>query len=119
MGRKIPDSNGGGGSFNPTALLKEKGAELKGIYLEKREAKTLYGMKPVYTFTVLDAACRFTSGGVEVQPEEGAKIDFFAPTRLERQLQHVKIGETVVIKYAGTKKAGTGMPAHCFDVEVQ
>lgn len=119
MGKMIADTNGGGGDFNPTALLKEKGAMLKGVYLEKREAKTQYGPKPVYTFTVLDASCRFTQGDAEVQPEEGAKVDFFAPTRLERQLLHVNKGETVTILYQGTKKVGKGQPAHTFSVEVE
>lgn len=118
MGRAIPDANGSG-SFNPTALLKETGATLTGVYVERREAKTQYGMKPVYTFTVLDASCRFTLDKNEVQPEEGTKVDFFAPTRLERQLSHIKVGETVTIAYAGTKKVGKGMPAHVFNVTVE
>ena len=122
MGRQIADENGGGsGDFNPTALLKETGAMLKGILMSKREVKTQYGAKPVYTFKVLDASCKFTTGKekTEVQPAEGDSVDAFAPTRLARQLEHVNTGETVTITYAGTKKVGRGNPAHIFTVEVE
>ena len=120
MGRVILDENGGGGDFNPTALLKEEGAMLKGTLVSKRDVKTQYGPKPVYVFKVLDASCKFTLGKdrKEVQPEEGTLVDAFAPTRLARQLAQVTIGETVTITYAGTKKVGKGNPAHCFTVEV-
>lgn len=119
MGRVIADSNGGGTDFAPTALLKEKGAMLKGVLVGMRNAKTQYGDKPVYSFKVLDASCKFTRGKEEVQPAEGDTVDAFAPTRLARQLAQVKEGETVTIEYAGTKKAGKGMPAHTFNVTVE
>jgi hypothetical protein len=119
MGRSIPDENGGGGDFNPTAVLKEKGAMLKGILVSKREAKTQYGAKPIYSFKVLDASCKFTANKTEVQPAEGDTVDAFAPTRLARQLAHVNVGETVVITYQGTKKVGRGQPAHIFSVVVE
>ena len=122
MARNIPDSNGdGSGEFAPTALLKEKGAMLKGVLIAKRDVKTQYGAKPVYSFKVLDASCKFTAGKekTEVQPAEGDTVDAFAPTRLARQLAQVREGETVTITYAGTKKVGKGMPAHCFDVTVE
>jgi hypothetical protein len=120
MGRAIPDTNGGGTDFNPTALLKETGAMLKGVLVSKRDVKTQYGPKPVYSFKVLDASCKFTTGkeNTEVQPNEGDTVDAFAPTRLARQLAQVNVGETVTITYAGTKKVGRGQPAHCFTVEV-
>jgi hypothetical protein len=120
MGRQVPDENGGG-EFNPTALLKETGAMLKGILVSKRDVKTQYGPKPVYSFKVLDASCKFHLGKErkEVQPEEGALVDAFAPTRLARQLAHVNTGETVTITYAGQKKVGRGNPAHIFNVEVE
>jgi hypothetical protein len=119
MGRKIADENGGG-TFNPTALLKEDGAMLKGVLLSRRDVKTQYGPQPVYSFKVLDASCRFTLGKekAEVQPEEGQTVDAFAPTRLARQLAQVNIGETVTIAYAGKKKVGRGQPASIFTVEV-
>jgi len=118
MSRVIADENGGG-EFNPTAFLREEGAMLKGIVLGKREVKTEYGPRPVYSFKVLDATCKFKAGKVEVQPEEGATVDAFAPTRLARQLAHVENGETVTITYAGKKKVGRGQPAHVFRVEVE
>jgi hypothetical protein len=118
MGRAIPDENGGG-EFNPTAMLRETGAMLKGILTGKRDVKTQYGDKPVYTFKVLDATCKFVSNKEEVRPEEGATVDAFAPTRLARQLAHVNVGETVTISYAGKKKVGRGQPAHIFHVEVE
>src|ERR1700686_3792184 len=101
MGRTIADENGGGGDFNRTALLKETGAMLKGTLMSKREVKTQYGPKPVYSFKVLDASCKFHLGKErkEVQPEEGDLVDAFAPTRLARQLAHVNMGETVTITY--------------------
>lgn len=117
MGRPVPDENGGG-DFAPTALLKEEGAMLKGTLVSKREVKTQFGMKPVYQFKVLDASCRFTKNKEEVRPDEGDLVDAFAPTRLARQLAHVKDGEIVTIKYKGTKKVGRGNPAHIFDVEI-
>ncbi len=118
MGRAIPDENGGGGDFNPTAMLRETGAMLKGILVGKRDVKTQYGAKPVYTFKVLDASCKFMANKAEVQPAEGDTVDAFAPTRLARQLAHVNAGETVTITYAGQKKVGRGNPAHIFTVEV-
>lgn len=120
MGRAIPDTNGGGGEFHPTALLKEEGAMLKGVLLGKRDVKTQYGVKPVFSFKVLDASCKFTMGKerTEVQPDEGDTVEAFAPTRLARQLAHVNEGETVTIMYQGTKKVGRGNPAHIFSVEV-
>lgn len=119
MPRQIPDENGAGGDFNPTAVLKEVGAMLKGILVSKRDAKTTYGPKPVYTFKVLDASCRFIKDKAETQPDEGSLVDAFAPTRLARQLAHVTEGETVTIKYLGTKKVGRGQPAHTFEVSVE
>ncbi len=121
MGREIPDTNGGGKDFAPTALLREEGAMLKGVLLGRRNVKTVYGDKPVYSFKVIDATCKFTLGKdkVEVQPEEGATVDAFAPTRLARQLTNVTYGETVTIEYAGTKKAGKGLPAYVFKVTVE
>ncbi len=120
MGRNVPDENSGGGDFAPTAMLKEDGAMLKGVLIGKRDVKTQYGPKPVFSFKVLDASCRFTVGKdrQEVQPEEGATVEAFAPTRLARQLAHVNEGETVTILYKGTKKVGRGNPAHIFDVQV-
>jgi hypothetical protein len=118
MGRIIQDQNGSGGDFAPTALLKEKGAMLKGVLLGKRDVKTQFGDKPVYSFKVLDASCKFTKGKEDFQPEEGSTVDAFAPTRLARQLSQVAEGETVTITYAGTKKVGRGNPAHMFTVEV-
>lgn len=118
MGRAIPDENGGG-DFNPTAMLREAGAVLKGILESKRDVKTQFGAKPVYTFRVLDASCKFMADKKEVQPAEGDLVDAFAPTRLARQLAHVNVGETVTISYIGQKKVGRGNPAHIFKVEVE
>lgn len=118
MSRTIADENGGG-DFAPTALLKEKDAMLKGVLKSKREIKTMYGPKLVYSFTVLDATCRFTKDKQEVQPEEGSIVDVIPPTRLARQLAHVNEGETVTMIYQGTKKVGRGQPAHIFKVEVE
>ena len=121
MVRQIPDENGAGADFAPTAVLKEKNAMLKGVLVGKRFAKTEFGDKPVYSFKVLDATCKFTLGkeNKEVQPAEGDLVDAFAPTRLVRQLTHVNDGETVTITYVGTKKVGRGMPAHVFTVTVE
>lgn len=119
MGRVIADENGSGGNFNPTAMLRETGAILKGILTAKRDVKTQYGERPVYTFKVLDASCKFIANKTEVQPAEGDLVDAFAPTRLARQLAHVNVGETVTISYVGQKKVGRGNPAHIFTVEVE
>lgn len=118
MGTKIPDTNGDGGNFAPTAFIREEGATLKGVMLGQRDVKTQYGPKPVFSFKVLDAECRFMVDQKEVQPEAGETVELFAPTRLARQLKHVTTGQTVTIKYAGKKKVGKGQPAHVFDVEV-
>jgi hypothetical protein len=121
MGRVIADTNGEGGEFNPTADLKVQGAMLKGVVASRRDVKTQYGPRPVYSFKVLDASCKFFLGKdrKEVQPEEGSTVDAFAPTRLARQLAQVAIGETVTITYGGTKKTGKGQPAHVFNVTVE
>jgi hypothetical protein len=117
MGKMIPDTNGGG-TFAPTALMKEEGKMLKGILTGKREVETTYGKKPVYSLTVLDASCGFTLDKQDISPEEGASVDLFAPTRLERQLTQVPIGSTVTIIHTGKKKVGRGQPAHTYSVEV-
>src|SRR4029077_8128450 len=121
MRRTIADTNGEGGEFNPTADLKVAGAMLKGIVTGRRDVKTQYGPRPVYSFKVLDASCKFYVGKdrKEVYPEEGSTVDAFAPTRLARQLAQVADGETVIITYSGTKKTGKGMPAHVFDVTIE
>lgn len=115
--RQIADENGA--SFNPTAMLREAGAMLKGILVGKREVKTKFGPRPVYIFKVLDASCKFTNNKVEVQPSEGDTVEAFASTRLARQLVHVNVGETVTIIYQGTKKVGQGQPAHVYTVDVE
>lgn len=119
MGKMIADTNGGGSSFAPTALMKEDGKMLKGVLTGKRYVETMYGKRPVYSLTVLDATCEFSLGkGQNVSPEEGATVDLFAPTRLERQLVQVPVGSTVTIIHTGKKKVGKGQPAHTFSVEV-
>lgn len=118
MGNMIADTNGGG-AFAPTALMKEEGKMLKGTLTGKRDVETMYGKRPVYSLTVLDASCEFSIGkGQNVSPEEGATVDLFAPTRLERQLMKVPIGSTVTIIHTGKKNVGKGQPAHTFSVEV-
>lgn len=118
MGTKIPDVNGGG-SFAPTALVKEKGNMIKGVLQSKRDVETMYGARPVYSLKVLDATCDFTLDKKTVSPAEGTIVDLFAPTRLERQLSQVEFGKTVTITHLGMKKFGKGQPAHVFDVEVE
>ncbi len=118
MGKKIADVSGGG-SFAPTALMKTEGKMLKGKLLSKRQVTTMYGDKPVYSLSVLDASCGFTLDKQEVAPEEGTAVDLFASTRLERQLSQVPIGSVVTIVHMGKKKFGRGQPAHVYDVEVE
>lgn len=118
MGRVIADENGGG-TFAPNAMLREKDAMLKGVLQGVREVKTKFGLRPVYSLKVLAASCKFTQNKEEVLPAEGDLVDVMAPTRLARQLSHVKNGETVTILYQGTKKVGQGQPAHIFNVTVE
>lgn len=119
MGKLLSDA-GGGEAFNPTANIKTAGAKLTGTLVDKRAIKTQYGDMPVYTMTVKDADCKFTTGKErkEVEPAIGDKVEFFASTRLERQLIQVAMGQTVAIEYLGTKKFGKGQPAHTYKVEV-
>jgi hypothetical protein len=118
MGTRIPDE--GGGAFAPTAEIKEKGAMFKGVLTGMRLLPTKYGPRPVYTFKVEDADCKFVTGKerAEAFPAEGDTVEIWAPTRLARQLSKVQNGQSVTIKYVGTKKVGRGNPAHVFDVEV-
>lgn len=102
--------------FAPTAFLKEEGAMVKGSLGALRMVKTQWGEKPVYKLTVIDATCRFTVGKEEVTPEAGAIVDVFATTRLAAQLAKVPVGETITIRYLGTKPSGKGKPAHTFSV---
>lgn len=117
MGKKIADVNGGG-TFLPTAYMKEEGKMITGVLKSKRLADTQYGKKPVYTITVEDATCDFTQNKVPVTPPAGSDVDMFAPTRLERQLEQVDLGSKVTIINKGKRKVGRGQPAHIFDVEV-
>lgn len=113
MGKTYSDSSG----FSPTAQIKEDGAMLKGILGTSRLVKTQYGEKPVFTIKVLDANCKFTLGkGEEVNIEEGANVDIFAPTRLATQLAKVPQGETITIKYLGLGKNSKGNKPHTFSV---
>jgi hypothetical protein len=113
--KKVADTNGGG-NFAPSAYLKEDGAMVEGILLSVRQVKTQYGDKPVYTLKLKDYSCKFAQGETFVEPSENTDVDFFAPTRLARQLEKVKFGKLVRISYAGTKKIGKGNPAHVYDV---
>lgn len=109
-----------GTDFLPTAVLTKEGVTLKGKLLSVRNVTTVYGEKPVYTLQVQEADCVFTQGkGHEVQPEEGAKVEFFAPTRLGRQLVQVPMGSIVSITNIGKKKVGRGNPAHLFKVVME
>lgn len=128
MGTKLSDA-GGTVEFNATAIIKEAGAKIVGTIVEKRSVTTQYGDLPVYSMVVKSEVkddkdivhatdCKFTKEKKAYEPAEGEKVDFFAPTRLERQLVQVAMGQTVSIKYLGTKKFGKGNPAHVFDVEV-
>ncbi len=116
--KKIPDVNGGG-DFAPSAFLKEEGAMLEGLLLSVRQVKTMYGERPVYTLQLKDYSCKFSKDEKFVEPKEDTKVDFFAPTRLARQLSGIEFGKLVRITYAGQKKVGKGNPAHIFDVLVE
>lgn len=119
MGTKIPDTNGGAGNFAPTAFMKEEGKMIKGTLVSRRLVKTTYGDKPVYSLRVADATCEFSKGKEPVDVAEGAEVDLFAPTRLERQLVQVALGKTVTIIHTGMKKIAKGNPAHTYSVEVE
>lgn len=116
--KKVPDMNGGG-DFNPSAILKETNAMIEGVLESVRQVKTQYGEKPVYTMRVQEYTCRFVKGDKVMEPTENSKVDFFAPTRLNRQLENLGFGKLVRITYAGQKKVGKGNPAHIFDVLVE
>ncbi len=116
--KKVPDVNGGG-DFAPSAYLKEKDAMIEGLLLSVRQVKTQYGDKPVYTMQLKDYSCKFSKGEAFVEPKENTKVDFFASTRLARQLSSIEFGKLVRITYAGTKKAGKGAMAHVYDVLVE
>jgi len=105
--------------FAPTAQIKVEGAMLKGKLVSKIERKTKWGLKPVYGIEVADATCKFTKGDDEVFPNAGDKVEFFAPTRLERQLIQVPLNSTVTLKNTGRKDTGGANPAHTFHVEVE
>lgn len=118
MGKFVSDMDGS--KFAPTAEIKTAGAMIKGILGEKRAVPSKYE-KPynVFSLKVIDADCKFVSDKQEVTPEVGTVVDVFAPTRLNNQLSKVAAGQTVTIKYLGTKKSGKGNPAHTFSVEVE
>lgn len=102
--------------FAPTAVLKEEGAMIKGVLGAMRQVETKWGAKPVYKLTVLDASCKFVVGKEEVTPEPESVVDIFTTTRLAAQLAKVPVGETITIRYLGTKPSGKGKPAHTFSV---
>ncbi len=112
--KKVTDSDGG--AFAPTAYLKEEGAMLEGTLLSVRQAKTEFGDKPVYTLKMADNNCKFSQGDKFIDPKENTEVDFFAPTRLARQLAKVEFGKLVRITYAGKVKAGKGAMAHTYEV---
>jgi len=118
MAREIPDVSVGG-NFPPTAELRDNGVMLKGVILGHEQRDLGFGLKPIYRIQVLDASCKFRKEKVEVRPEEGTTVEVIVPTRLARQLEHVKEGETVTIVNQGTKKVGRGKPAHVFAVTVE
>ncbi len=113
--KNVPDVNGGG-SFAPTAFLKEKDAMLEGLLVAVRQVKTQFGDKPVYSLKLKDYTCKFAQGEKFVEPAENTMVEFFAPTRLNRQLESIEMGKLVRITYAGQKKVGKGNPAHIFNV---
>jgi len=117
MGTKIHATSGG--TFAPTANIKQEGATLKGTLLGARDVKTKFGMKPVYKLRVIDGECTFSQGGKEVSPEVGAEVEFFAPTLLHNQLAQVPVGKIVDIKYLGLGKSSKGNAPHTFDVTME
>jgi hypothetical protein len=113
MGRKISATD-----FPPSAELRVEGAELKGVYQGNREIKTQYGLKKVFMFKVLSANCNFLKNKVEYEPAANELVEVMGTTTLTNQLNQVKEGETVTIKYAGLGKKTKGNAPHLFDVEV-
>ena len=104
--------------FAPTAQLQTAGASLTGVLVGKKERKTKWGMRPLYSVKVTDADCKFMKGDAEVFPNAGEDVEFFAPTRLARQLDQVPMNSNVVIRYLGKKETGGANPAHAFHVEI-
>lgn len=115
--KKVPDTNGGG-EFKPSAFIKEEGAMIEGVLIARRLVNTMYGERPVYTMKLQDYNCKFSKGETFVEPKENEEVEFFASTRLERQLAKAGLNKLVRISYAGQKKVGKGNPAHIYDVLV-
>lgn len=113
MGRKISASD-----FPPSAELRAEGAVIKGVYQGSREIKTQFGPKSVFKLKVLDANCEFTKNKEAYEPAAGETVEIMGTTTLTNQLNQVKEGETVTIKYAGLGKKTKGNAPHLFDVEV-
>lgn len=113
MGRKITASD-----FPPSAELRVDGASIKGVFDGAREIKTKFGLKSVFRVKVQEANCAFTRNQQPYEPEAGEVVEIMGTTLLTTQLNQVKVGEVVSIKYAGLGKGTKGNPPHTFDVEV-
>lgn len=113
--------------FPPTVMLtNEEGEEkyLEGKLLGRSMVETQYGESPVYTVEFMGTDCpvraKQNKEWVDVKPEAGDVVSFFAPTRLDVVLRKCKIGDQVVIGYTGKedkKKAKGRNPAHLFAVQ--
>lgn len=115
MGRKLS----GNGGFPASPLLRDKvGNSLTGVVQARREAKTQYGLKPVYTIKLVDADCEFKKDGLPYEPSEGELVEIMPSTVLASHLAQVKEGETFKTVYKGLGKKGKGNAPHLFDTEV-
>jgi len=113
MGRKLSAVD-----FPATAELRVEGAQLKGVFNGSREIKTKFGPKTVFSIKVNDANCEFKKNKLPYEPEKGEMVEVMGTTTLTTQLNQVKPGEIVTIKYAGLGESKKGNPPHLFDVEV-
>ena len=120
MGRKL---SSGQQSSPVVSLTKKEGAFLQGALTNRKEVKTVWGVRPVYTLKVeetdMGLSVKQGTSYVDVPFVQGIEVAIFAPTILDRMLQQTEGGDRVRIVYSGLGKAKKGRNApHMFDVEV-
>lgn len=121
MGKKLS----GSAEATPLVNITEKeGSFLQGVLRDRREVKTQYGMRPVYTLeledTDMSTVIKNGNSYDKCDVAQGANVGVFAPTLLDRALLKAAPGDTLRIVYQGlgkSTKKGRNAP-HMFDVEI-
>src|SRR6188768_108000 len=112
MGRKLTSNVQGSPLLNIKSVAN---SFVQGEVTDRKEVKTEYGQKPVYTLkleeTSMGAVAKQDGKYIEITVGAGDLVSFFAPTLLDKALVQANPGDRVRIVYLGLGKAKKGRNA--------